>query len=182
MGTNVGTFLTFVSLYTTFCEVAYNGLLSGSVSTVDSYRHEVRAVHLLLVMMAHKTHFRSFPLLMVLSIICSLFFHSLATRIGLWHLWEQSCCTSPTGHLRPRHIFCEAAGTMDDSGSPSSYMFQLLLPIFSCPVSRITVASNSWVQEWMKYSQGVFWSWEFLGYCSLRYFLSSLHCIRATDF
>lgn len=94
--------------------------------------------------------------------------------------WCNRC--SPAGCLWHRHIFCEVADTMGDSGSPSSYMFQLLLPIFFCSVCRITVASNCWMQEWMKYSQGMFWSWKFLGSCSLSYFLSFMHCIRATDF
>lgn len=66
--------------------------------------------------------------------------------------WWNRC--SPAGSLWHMHIFCEVAGTMGDSGSHSCYVFQLLLPFFSCSVCRITVSSNCWAQEQMKYSLG----------------------------
>lgn len=119
-------FLTFASLYTIFCEVVYNGLLSGSVSTLD-----MKSVQSFVIGYdGTQNTFQVFPTSFGLSIICSVFFHSLATRVGLWHVWKQSCCASPIGHLRPRHIFCEVAGTMMTLAAPpltsSSYCCQFL--------------------------------------------------------
>lgn len=182
-------FLTFATLYTTFYEVVYYALLSGSIRTLVSYRHEVCAgIFIHYWLWWHKKHNSAFSHLFwfVYNFLCLLPFTghkwlgsgTSGNRVLLY--WCNRC--SPAGCLWHRHIFCEVAGTMVDSGSPSSYVFQLLLPIFGCSVCRITVASSCWVQEWMKYSQGVFCRWKFLGYCSLSYFLSFLHCIRATDF
>ena len=66
--------------------------------------------------------------------------------------WCNRC--SPAGSLWHRHIFCKVAGTMDDSGNHSCYVFQLLLPIFVCPVCRVTIAPSCWAQEWMQCSLG----------------------------
>lgn len=89
--------------------------------------------------------------------------------------WCKRC--SPAGSHWHRHIFCRVAVTTADSGSHSCYTFQLLLPIYGCPVARVTAAPSCWAQEWMQYSLGhVFelgipwlpWSWLFTVCCTLR--------------
>lgn len=62
--------------------------------------------------------------------------------------WYNRC--SPAGSLWHRHIFCKVAGTMGDAGNRSFYMFQLLLPIFGCPVCRVIIVAGYWAQEWMQ--------------------------------
>lgn len=56
-------FLTFPT--SPFQEIVHNAFLPESMSTYVSYRHKVSVLHSLLLMKAHKTHFSSFPLLLV---------------------------------------------------------------------------------------------------------------------
>lgn len=175
-------FFTFPT--SSFQEVVHNALLPEFMSTYVSYRHKVSVLHSLLLMRVHKTQlFPTFGLY----IICFVFSHSLTVNEwALGPLGTETCCTgtpgvaqqapSDTGTFSVRLLApWVTLATTPVTCSSSCCQFLAVL----CAASLLPVVAGR--KSGCNVARGVFWSWEFLGYCSLGYFLSAAYCMRATD-
>lgn len=145
---------------------------------------------------AHKTHFSSFLYLFFLwwhlffffflYIICFAFFHSIC--INEWTLVPlrtETCYTGTTG---------VAQQAPSGTGTFSVRLLAPLVTLASTPITRsrsccqftAVLCAASLLplvaehKSGYNIAWGMFWSWEFLGYCGLSYLLSATHSKTAT--